>query len=60
MFASLYPTIIYSIKCQIFSVPPFKSKFLQITCLFGNCKALQLPAAMKVLNITSIPLKLQP
>ena len=60
MFASLYPTIIYSSRCEIFSVPPFKSKFLQITCLFCNCKALQLPAAMQVLIITSIPIKLQP
>ena len=34
VFASLYPTIIYSIRFQIFSVPPFKSNFLQITCLF--------------------------
>ena len=59
VFASSYPTIIYSSRCQIFSVSPFKFKFLQITCLFCNCKALQLPAAMKVLIITSIPLKLQ-
>ena len=60
VFASLYPAIIYSTRCQILSVPPFKLKFLQITCLFCNCKALQLPDAMKVVIITSMPLKLQP
>ena len=48
VFATLYPTIIYSTRCQIFLVPPFKFKFLKITCLFCSCRTLNITTCCNV------------
>ena len=59
--ASLYFTIIYSARRQIFSMQSFKSEIYRMTCLFCNCRALQLYLMqLKLSQLPSYPSNCSP